>query len=154
MGLDMYLTAKRYISGYFDPKDKERADIIKSVFPELSDNEHLENDLVKEVTVRVGYWRKANAIHKWFVDNVQDGVDECQDSYVSREDLLKLKSACEAVHSNCTKAPEILPTQAGFFFGDTSYDEFYFQDIEQTIKIIDAALKLPESWDFEYYASW
>jgi hypothetical protein len=152
MGLDMYLNAKRYVSNYLDEQDAERADIIKSVFPELADFDN--DDLVKEVTVRVGYWRKANAIHKWFVDNVQDGVDECQYSYVSRDKLLELKSACEAVHSNCTKAPEILPTQDGFFFGDTSYDEWYFQDIEQTIKIIDAALKLPNSWDFEYHASW
>ena len=152
MGLDMYLIAKRYVSNYLDEQDAERADIIKSVFPELADFDN--DDLVKEVTVRVGYWRKANAIHKWFVDNVQDGVDECQYSYVSRDKLLELKSACEAVHSNCTKAPEILPTQDGFFFGDTSYDEWYFQDIEQTIKIIDAALKLPNSWDFEYHASW
>ena len=148
----MYLIAKRYVSNYLDEQDAERADIIKSVFPELADFDN--DDLVKEVTVRVGYWRKANAIHKWFVDNVQDGVDECQYSYVSRDKLLELKSACEAVHSNCTKAPEILPTQDGFFFGDTSYDEWYFQDIEQTIKIIDAALKLPNSWDFEYHASW
>ena len=24
---------------------------------------------------QIASWRKANAIHKWFVDNVQDGVD-------------------------------------------------------------------------------
>ena len=28
--------------------------------------------------VCVAYWRKANAIHSWFVENCQDGVDECQ----------------------------------------------------------------------------
>ena len=154
MGLDMYLSAKRYVSKYFDEQDAERADIIKSVFPELSDIDELDGDLVKEVTVRVGYWRKANAIHKWFVDNVQDGVDECQDSYVSREDLQNLKTACEAVLADKEAAPYAPPTQSGFFFGDTSYDELYFKDIEDTIKIIDNALKLPESWDFEYHSSW
>ena len=152
MGLDMYLNAKRYISKYFDEQDAERVDIIKSVFPELADFDN--DDLVKEVTVRVGYWRKANAIHKWFVDNVQDGVDECQNSYVSRDKLRELKFACEAVLADKTAAPYALPTQEGFFFGDTSYDEWYFQDIESTIRIIDAALKLPDSWDFEYHASW
>ena len=28
---------------------------------------------------QIASWRKANAIHKWFVDNVQDGVDDCGD---------------------------------------------------------------------------
>lgn len=152
MGLDMYLNAKRYVSKYFDEQDAERADIIKSVFPELADYDN--DDLVKEVTVRVGYWRKANAIHKWFVDNVQDGRDECQASYVSRDKLRELKSACEAILNNNVKAPEILPTASGFFFGDISYDEWYFQDIKQTITVIDNALKLPDSWGFEYQSSW
>ena len=26
---------------------------------------------------QVGYWRKANQIHNWFVENVQDGEDDC-----------------------------------------------------------------------------
>lgn len=33
----------------------------------------------------VGYWRKANAIHAWFVKNVQGGVDNCQSHEVSKE---------------------------------------------------------------------
>lgn len=31
----------------------------------------------KNIIEQVGYWRKANAIHKWFVDNIQDGEDDC-----------------------------------------------------------------------------
>ena len=27
--------------------------------------------------VEIGYWRKSNQIHKWFVDNIQEGVDNC-----------------------------------------------------------------------------
>lgn len=50
-----------------------------------------------EVVVHAGYWRKANHIHKWFVDNVQDGKDECQREYVSREDLKKLRDVCKLV---------------------------------------------------------
>ena len=152
MGLDSYLRAEKHLSNYdFRPEEKVANAAVKAA---LGLDQFDSDDSSITVSVTVGYWRKANAIHKWFVDNVQDGVDECQYSYVSRDKLLELKSACEAVHSNCTKAPEILPTQDGFFFGDTSYDEWYFQDIEQTIKIIDAALKLPNSWDFEYHASW
>ena len=31
-----------------------------------------------------GYWRKANQIHKWFVDNVQGGIDDCRPYPVSQ----------------------------------------------------------------------
>lgn len=151
MGLDMYLTAKRYISANFDKQDAERAEIIKSVFPELAD---IDAENVKGIDVRVGYWRKANAIHRWFVENVQDGRDECQESYVSTADLLKLREACETVLADKASAPYALPTQDGFFFGDTSYDEWYFKDIENTIKIIDHALKFSDTWEIVYHASW
>lgn len=45
----------------------------------------------------VGYWRKANAIHGWFVENVQDGVDECQLSDVPRQKLEELLETCKRV---------------------------------------------------------
>ena len=31
----------------------------------------------KRIMEMVGYWRKQNAIHNWFVENVQDGIDDC-----------------------------------------------------------------------------
>lgn len=42
-------------------------------------------------------WRKANAIHKWFVDNVQGGNDDCGMYEVSVDDLVKLHDACKEV---------------------------------------------------------
>ena len=50
-----------------------------------------------DVFEQVGYWRKANAIHRWFVQNVQDGVDDCGTYIVTREQLEQLKAACERV---------------------------------------------------------
>lgn len=35
----------------------------------------------------IGYWRKANHIHKWFVDNVQKGEDDCREYIVERNQL-------------------------------------------------------------------
>ncbi len=67
MGLDMYLNAKRYLWHSED----NLAEQIAENFPELADAR------VKEITAEVMYWRKSNAIHKWFVDNVQGGVDDC-----------------------------------------------------------------------------
>ena len=49
----------------------------------------------------VGYWRKANAIHKWFVDNVQDGVDDCGYYEVSQEQLKNLLHICSLIKEKC-----------------------------------------------------
>lgn len=150
MGLDMYLTAKCEISEYLDPNDSERAETIKKLFPELEKTTFQ----VNEVSIEVGYWRKANHIHKWFVDNVQSGVDECKRHYVSREKLLALKETCQKVLENKELSSELLPTQSGFFFGSTSYDEYYYDILENTLAIMDYALSLPDNWHFEYCSSW
>lgn len=44
---------------------------------------------------QVGYWRKANHIHNWFVENVQDGEDDCRyHGEVTKEDLEELLVSC------------------------------------------------------------
>ena len=152
MGLDMYLKGRRYISSYSD-QDQPMRDGVRKHFPELQGDAWAENP-VQGVTVEVGYWRKANQIHKWFVDNVQGGEDECRPHSVSREDLAQLREVCQTVLAKPKKASELLPTGAGFFFGSTDYDQYYQQDLESTVAIIDRALALPEAWDFEYQSSW
>lgn len=114
-----------------------------------------------ELKFTVGYWRKANAIHAWFVSNVQGGEDECRTHPVSREELKKLRESClrvlagfkDETHGRAV-AEEHLPTQEGFFFGVTEYSEWYVQDLEDTVRQIDRVLKLPDDWSFEYQSSW
>lgn len=156
MGLDMYLTGKRYISKHFNEGDTERAEAIQKLFPELEGKAGRWGDAspVKEVSIEAGYWRKANAIHQWFVKNVQGGEDKCEQHYVSREQLEELKKLCEKVLAFRHLAVECLPTTSGFLFGSTDYDDWYFRDLEQTVRIIDDALELPPSWEFEYRSSW
>lgn len=48
----------------------------------------------------IGYWRKANHIHKWFVDNVQGGNDDCSDYEVSKGKLEALLCLCKVVKDN------------------------------------------------------
>jgi len=154
MGLDMYLSAKRNIWG-FDDEDKNLGNSIQKLFPELDDIQARFNyTIVNSVKVEVGYWRKANAIHHWFVENVQGGEDECHRHEVTRDKLKALKAVCEAVLEDRSKSVVLLPTRGGFFFGSTDYDEGYYQDINDTIEIIDRCLKLPDNWSFEYCSSW
>lgn len=60
------------------------------------DDEHKYPD--EDIREHVGYWRKANAVHKWFVDHVQGGVDDCAyHNEVTKKDLEDLRDACEKV---------------------------------------------------------
>ena len=79
-----------------------------------------------------------------FVANAKVFLDE-NDQYIDN---------VQEVLANKEKAEEILPTQEGFFFGSTEYDEYLFEDIERTIEIIDYCLGLPEGYYFEYCSSW
>lgn len=107
---------------------------------------------VKEVI----YWRKANHIHKWFVDNVQGGEDDCEQYLVSREQLQELLSVLKEIRENNELASEKLPTQSGFFFGDTEYDAYYFEENIDTIKNLESILEddAYKNSNFCYYASW
>jgi hypothetical protein len=147
MGLDMYLNAERYLWSH-EEGDKQISENIGQLIGLPTDGK------VKTITVEAGYWRKSNQIHNWFVANVQEGKDECQDSYVSREQLKELREVCQKVLDNNELAEKLLPTASGFFFGATEYDQWYFNDIEETIKIIDNALLMPDQWDFNYRSSW
>jgi hypothetical protein len=150
----MYLKGKRYLS-QFNAEDSARAEQIQKLFPELGDrNGRFGSALIQEVTIEVGYWRKANAIHGWFVREVQAGEDDCGSYYLSRARLGELQDLCQRVLDFKHLANELLPNTQGFFFGSQDYDEYYYQDIEHTLEIIERAMSLPDSWDLEYRSSW
>ena len=117
------------------------------------------------------YWRKANAIHRFFLENgeiVQDGVS----AIISKEVIEDLLDKCNEVLEkaivkegkinvgrqfkdgewieltrdgkyieNVDEIESILPTQDGFFFGSTDYDEFYLEDIKWTKEQLEKVLK-------------
>lgn len=156
MGLDMFLTGKRHLYGFRDGEEKVLAESIQRLFPELANmkNHWGDHSPVKAVHIDAGYWRKANAIHNWFVQNVQHGEDECRPHEVTRDQLIKLRSICKQVLDNPALAGELLPVKQGFFFGSTEYDEWYFDDLKLTIEIVDNCMALPQGWYFEYCSSW
>lgn len=156
MGLDMYLSGKRYMSKVFREDDEPKQNAIAQLFPELEGWPGRFGDAspVKEVSIDAGYWRKANAVHDWFVREVQGGEDNCAPYYVSREQLVELKELCQKVLDKRSSAAELLPTASGFFFGSQEYDQYYFDDLQLTIDIVDRCLTLPTDWEFEYRSSW
>lgn len=163
MGLDMYLYKKHYVKNWdHDPERKT------SVSVKLNGKKHpaVNPKNVTYIQEEAGYWRKANQIHQWFVDHVQNGVDECQESYVEISQLESLLQLCITIRDSDdpkTTGEELLPTQGGFFFGGTEYDEYYIVEIKDTIKILETELKKVKELEVdnrfhipEYYyrASW
>ena len=150
MGLDMYLSKKTYVR-YWEHKgdDNYEVNVTKGGKPTKIDPKK-----VSYIVEEAGYWRKANAIHQWFVDNCQGGVDDCRDAYVSRENLEQLLNICKIVSIDRNKAEQLLPTASGFFFGSTGYDEWYYESIDSTIEILEEALSDEEADGFSYHSSW
>jgi hypothetical protein len=148
MGLDMYLSAKKYLHEF---KEEDKA-VIQEVTKIKAINTR--GFPVKEITVDAMYWRKANQIHNWFVNNCQQGVDDCKQYYISRESLKRLRELCVKTLLGEVEETEGLPTQEGFFFGSTEYDAFYFKDLQDTVKGLNKVLELDDSWDFYYQSSW
>jgi hypothetical protein len=161
MGLDMYLQRSK--------------DMSKEAFA----------DAYEDINSGVIYWRKANAIHKFFCDNgtlAKDGAEEVGYYYIDRQDLMNLLDRIHTILSdkikiekisyfdidkginvdetveyklNITAAEELLPTQSGFFFGDTSYKYWYSRDLKRTADLIKRELKdNPSQETWFYYASW
>jgi hypothetical protein len=169
MGLDMYLSKKHYVKNWdHNPEQKFQVSV------KLNGKKHTPVDLKKVTYIQeeVGYWRKQNHIHQWFVDNVQGGRDECQSAYVDPTKLQELLDICKKVKEasvlipdgehgklikDSTVAKELLPCQGGFFFGGEEYDEWYLQGVTETIKILEGELK--HDWgiatpEYYYQSSW
>ena len=145
MGLDMYLNAKRYL---WRIKEEEQA-----IAQKIGDTVNSNGMRVKEVVCEAMYWRKANAIHYWFVQNVQDGSDDCREYYVPRKKLEALVGVCVEVLADPNKADDLLPTADGFFLG--SDQTWYWADVKETIDTISRLLENTSAeWEFYYASSW
>lgn len=156
MGLDMYLSRKTYVQNWPNDKPEDRIEI------KLSGNtKGIDPEKITYVMEEVGYWRKANAIHGWIVNNCADGEDNCQEIYMSKEKLEELYKLCCFVLGNKgtdnekVVALKNLPPTSGFFFGSTEIDEWYWKNIEDTINVLSKTLRnYPHDSLITYQASW
>lgn len=158
------------------------SDVLKSL-PKL-DGQVGDIRMVKKVgddyivSTEAMYWRKANQIHDWFVKNAQDGIDDCLTypvsiiclvylyddittildgvRFPSKDRMYKDTNKWNAPLANISLAQELLPTSSGFFFGDTHYNKWYFDDLRNTKKFLRRVLKQTtrNNWTFNYHSSW
>lgn len=110
----------------------------------------------EETDNEVAYWRKFNALHNWFVKNIQDGVDECQKSrHLTKEDVEQILYILKAVDKAPLSAQALLPPTNGFFFGSTAYDDWFYQDVKKSIPMFqDILLRIEEGDKLYYQSSW
>jgi hypothetical protein len=156
MGLDMYLYREVYIGAEYEHRKIEgKIDIT-------SDGKPIKVNFKKVSSIKetVGYWRKANQIHHWFVQNVQDGEDNCASYYVSEGKLQELLEETEKVLASKGTPQEedvvneFLPSSDGFFFGsDYKADpEWYWLQMENTKEILTEVLA--EKYDDDQWVSY
>lgn len=132
MGLDQY---------FF----KKKRDSVEALLHEEDDDNE------------VGYFRKCNMLRSWMIMNAgYPAGGNCIDHPVSKETLEKLVVDCDKVlavkneKASTNKARNVcvqtMPTQSGFLFGSTEYDERYFNDVKN---IKDTVQSIINSIDFE-----
>lgn len=123
MGLDMFLYQKQHAypsdTGVLTIK-REGGDITIPISRSTS--------FVEEI----GYWRKANQIHKWFVDHVQRGEDDCREYNVSRDQLRELQHTITKVLASTKLVPGEITT--GF-----RYEQNKEVPITQAGKVVEDA---------------
>jgi hypothetical protein len=95
MGLDMYLTKHHYVQNWDHQKPEHRHTFVIKKGGKLRTD--IKPERISYIIEQVCYWRKANAIHGWFVKNVQGGKDDCRDYHVAVEKLQELVAVCDEV---------------------------------------------------------
>lgn len=183
MGLDMYLSRKTYVKNWdHNGPEKQHEVTIKRCGKVRTD---IDPTKISYITEEVAYWRKANAIHAWFVANVQGGTDNCAEYYVSKDRIKELVSLCKQILDTVETvddkvrngmvmsktgfepiledgkviaqqeiAANILPTQSGFFFGSTDYDQYYLADLQDTVDQLQPLIDAEYAGTLYYQSSW
>ena len=78
------------------------------------------------------YFRKVNFIFAYY-----ESKGKLQNEWYAltdADDIDDLISRCEQVLKDHDLANALLPTQSGFFFGSTEYDEWYFSDVKDCLR--------------------
>lgn len=154
MGLDMMLYRRTYIGAKFEHNDAK----VEVGITLKGESIPINPKRLTWIYEEMGYWRKANAIHGWFVENYAQGEDNCQEIHVSTNGLKRLLEICRNLLGSRSEemAMKELPPCEGFFFGGTGIDEYYWQTIEETEAILEETLGTHDNkyHEYIYQASW
>lgn len=116
-------------------------------------SEVFKNELKHCFAIEDVYFRKVNFVYAFFSNEMVN--ESC---IVDKTRIGQLKDACEDVlahKGNVEYAQSVLPTQGGFFFGSTDYDDWYWHDVKDCLTKIKRLYKsMGEDdfvlWDFSW----
>ena len=179
----MYLSKKTYVKqwSHNKPEDTFEVSVKKGGVPYLGINP----ERVSYITEEIMYWRKANQIHGWIASNGQEITPDVR-YILEGEQIVELLNTCKKVlelintssksttqvvggwkdgeqymvdvdvYDNTDEIMELLPPTQGFFFGSYEIDDWYKQQIEETIEVLENEINSnTDSYpEYEYYASW
>lgn len=159
MGLDMYMSKKTYVKRWEHNKPSDQFTVTIKRGRKKYDK--IKPERVSFIVEEVGYWRKFNALHNWFVNECADGEDNCQEIYIPEhkmeeliETLKSVKEICESDPVSRHKLSDLFPTSSGFFFGETSYGEYYIEQVNETLELLTGLMEEDSNGDYYYQASW
>lgn len=96
------------------------------------------------------YFRKVNFIYAFFEHSgLIDHDTEC--ALFKKSDIEELIHKCQMVLTNrkdLVFVENALPTQSGFFFGSTDYDDWYFNDVKDCMRQMKKFIKNMDSDDY------
>lgn len=185
MGLDMYLTKKIYIGAQYEHrnitgsidirKDGKLLPIDLSKVSEIKEQaiywrkaNQIHNWFIKNCANEDDNCREMDVSREQLEelrDLCQKIVDECKmvkgqvvnGQTGTKEGWVNNYEEGELIE-NPEVAEELLPTTSGFFFGSTSYDQYYMDDIKYTLENLNKLLEetVPDYMDvyYSYHASW
>lgn len=137
----MHLYKKTYVQNWEHYKPENRFDV--SVKRGGITYPNVKPERIVYVIEQVGYWRKFHSLNQWFFTK-SDSVDS-REFYVGRETLIELLNLLKLQKENPNE--EILD---GFDIDN----EWFEQQIEETIPMLEGILSEDDSDDFLYSASW
>ncbi len=150
MGLDMFLYAETWVPGYPGENPtgvKAFTDILSAI--EFDPLDVDDNHPGLHVSVRVGYWRKAHAIHAWLSGNDGEVFFNARNLYVSTQRLDLLKKIClDSIRLN--DATEFKKSHQ-IFSGPLTIDTYFWESLHGTVSIIDRLIKIKNINTYSIY---
>lgn len=184
MGLDMYLSKKSYVKQWEHnkPEDQFEVSVKKGgvTYPNIQSKRisYVEEELMywrKANQIHGWFVSNTNEIvedvrYTLDTDNLKELLETCKQVMdvlnTSKKKTTQVVGGwkngeeymedVEVYDDEATeKVQQLLPPVQGFFFGSYEIDEWYKQNIEDTIKFLEEELPNCSEYDeFEYYASW
>lgn len=126
MGLDMYLTGRKY---FWQAWDNDGA------------NRREDGKRVKSIDVELGYWRKHPDLHGYIVNTFAGGKDDCKEIELTADNLREIVKAVRA---------RTLPHTTGFFFGESDLSD---EEIDGDVKTLEGAIDWLQAGDEEPFVT-